>query len=288
MYSGVQRTTDDLPMANAEQWYSIMQDSYGNSVADGSLTQDQLPGYLQTGSGFDLNNYADTYWQDETLQTGTIQNYSLGISGGGQSSSYNMSTNYYKQEGVVINTGTERYNFLFKSSFEKGNLTVKPQIRYAHTVTDNNTMSMENMQRSFPLVSVHDDSKESGYGYMNEFGIRSGANAVGQSELIKSKSIRDQLQANLGLNYQITGNLFAAANAGYTKNFYTSRRHYPAYVLASDTRRESPYLREVRSGWNELNYDFTLNYMKTIGKHNVTAMAGIVGYKYDYSNIQAK
>lgn len=288
MYTGVQSATNDLPMANSAEWHSIMAEAYGNSVADGSLSADKLPGYLKPDSGFDLNNFADTDWQDETLQTGIIQNYSLGISGGGEASNYNFSTNYFNQEGVVMNTGTERYNFLFKSSFEKGNLTVRPQVMYAHTETDNNTMSMENMQKSLPLVSVFDESKDSGYGYINEYGIRSGANAVGQSELIQSKTIKDQLQANLGLNYQITGNLFAAANMGYTKNFYKSRRHFPAYVLASDTRKEDPYLREYRAEWTDLNYDVTLNYMKTIGKHNLTAMAGIVGYKYDYSNVQTE
>ncbi|WP_430813222.1 SusC/RagA family TonB-linked outer membrane protein [Carboxylicivirga sp. RSCT41] len=286
MYTGVQSATNDLPMANSAQWHSIMGDAYGNSVNDGSIAPDKIPAYLKPDSGFDLNNYADTDWQDETLQTGTIQNYSVGISGGGETSNYNLSTNYFKQEGVVINTGTERYNFLYKSSFEKGNLTVKPQVMYMHSVTDKNTMSMSNMQKAFPMVSVYDDSKESGYGYLNEYGIRSGANPVGQSELIDRQITKDQLQANLGLNYQITGNLFAAANFGYSKNFYKERKHSPAYVLASDTRREDPYLLEYRAEWMDINYDFTLNYMKTIDKHNFTAMAGIVGYKYDYSNVQ--
>ncbi|WP_185968902.1 TonB-dependent receptor [uncultured Carboxylicivirga sp.] len=285
MYTGVQSATNTLPMANASEWYATMDQAYSNSVKDGSLTEADKPAYLQPGSGFDLNNYADTDWQDETLQTGIIQNYSLGISGGGESSNYNFSTNYFNQEGVVVNTGTERYNFRFKSAFEKGNLKVMPNIMYTHTVTDNNTMSMSNMQKTSPLVSVYDDSKESGYGYINEYGIRSSANPMGQSELIDSQTTKDQLQANLGLNYQFTSNFFAMGNVGVTKTFYKDRRHSPAYVLASDTQREDPYLREYRADWMDLNYDFTLNYMKTFDKHSVTAMAGIVGYKYQYQNV---
>ncbi|MBR8535947.1 TonB-dependent receptor [Carboxylicivirga sediminis] len=285
MYTGVQSATNKLPMANAAEWHSIMDQAYTNSVNDGSLSNDQKPAYLQPGSGFDLNNYADTDWQDETIKTGVIQNYSLGISGGGESSNYNFSTNYFNQEGVVINTGTERYNFRFKSMFEKGNLKVMPNIMYTHTVTDNNTMWMANMQKSSPLVSVRDESKESGYGYLNEYGIRTGANPVGQSELINSETTKDQLQANLGLNYQFTKSFFAAGNLGYTKTFYKDRYYSPAYVLASDTQREDPYLKEYRADWSDLNYDFTLNYMTTVDKHSFSAMAGIVGYRYDYQNV---
>ncbi|NLR94332.1 SusC/RagA family TonB-linked outer membrane protein [Flammeovirga agarivorans] len=285
MYSGIQKATNQLPMANSEEWYSIMNQSYNNSIADGSLAESAKPAYLQAGSGFDLNNYANTDWQNETLQTGIIQNYSLGMSGGGESSNYNFSMNYFNQDGVVINTGTERYNFRYKSTFEKGNLKISPNIIYTHTVTDNNTMSMSNMQKALPLVAVNDPSKESGYGYINEYDIRSGANPVGQSEIINSQDTKDQLQANLGLNYQFSDHFFAMGNLGYTKNFFQNRYYAPAYVLASDTQRQDPYLSEYRSDWSDLNYDFTLNYMNTFGKHSVSAMAGIVGYKYDYQNI---
>lgn len=285
MYSGIQKATNTLPMANTEEWYAIMNQSYNNSVADGAMDASAKPAYLQSGSGFDLNSYANTDWQNETLQTGVIQNYSLGMTGGGEYSNYNFSMNYFNQDGVVANTGTERYNFRFKSTFEKGNLKVTPNIIYTHTTTDNNTMSMSNMQRSLPLVTVRDPEKESGYGYINEFDIRSGANPVGQSEIINSQDVKDQLQANLGLNYQFNEHFFAMGNVGYTKNFFQNRYHSPAYVLASDTQRQDPYLSEYRSTWTDLNYDFTLNYMNTFGKHSVSAMAGIVGYQYDYQDV---
>lgn len=285
MYSGIQKATNTLPMANSEEWYAIMNQSYNNSVADGSMNEAAKPAYLQPGSGFDLNNYADTDWQNETLQTGIIQNYSLGMTGGGEYSNYNFSMNYFNQDGVVINTGTERYNFRYKSTFEKGNLKVSPNIIYTHTTIDNNTMSMSNMQRALPMVTVRDPEKESGYGYINEYDIRSGANPVGQSEVINSQDTKDQLQANLGLNYQFSDHFFAMGNVGYTKNFFQSRYYTPAYVLASDTQRQDPYLSEYRADWSDLNYDFTLNYMNTFGKHSVSAMAGIVGYQYDYQNV---
>lgn len=288
MYAGLQQSTGKLPMANASEWYSIMKQAYDNSVADGTFREEDKPGYLQKNTQFKLSNYADTDWQDEVLQVGAIQNYSLGIRGGGASSNYNLSANYFQQEGVIRNSGTERFNFRFKSMFEKGRLKVMPNVMYTQTITNNSTVNIANMQKSNPLVSVYDESKESGYGYLNEYGIRSGANAVGQSEIINSKLTSDNLQANLGMNFKLNSDLFLAGNVGYNRVFYKQRGDHPAYVLASDTRRDDPYLSEYRADWTTLNYDLTINYMKTLGKSNFTAMAGIVGYQYDYQNIEAE
>ncbi|GAA4838164.1 TonB-dependent receptor [Algivirga pacifica] len=285
LYAGIQEAAAHFPMANAQEWYNILEQSYNNSIADGALTEANKPLYLQAGSGFDLSNYADTDWQQETLRQGRIQNYSVGISGGSENSNYNLSMNYFDQEGVVINTGSKRYNFRYKSSFEKGNLKVSPNIFYSHQTTAHNTIRMAYMLRSLPVVSVYDDSKESGYGYLNEFGIRSGANPVGQSDIIRNNSTRDQLQANLGLQYKLSDSFRLIGNAGYGKSFYKNRYFFPKYTLASDTRREDPYLSETRSEWSELNYDFTANYNTELGKHSIGAMAGIVGYRYDYRNL---
>ncbi|MEH0153515.1 TonB-dependent receptor [Limibacter armeniacum] len=285
MYAGVQKAASKMPMANAEEWYAVMKQSYDNSIADGSLTTAQLPLYLQQGSGFDLNNFANTDWQDATLQTGTIQNYAVGLSGGGEFANYNLSMNYFNQEGVVMNTGTERYNFRYKSTIEKGKLKVLPNIFYNHQETDNNTINMGNMLRSMSMVPIYDETKESGYGYINEFDIRSGANPVGQSNIIDSQSEKDQLQVNMGLHYQVFSDLTLIGNIGYAKSFYQSRYSFPQYTLASDTRRQDPYLQEYRSEWVDLNYDFTVNYSKEFDKHSVSAMAGIVGYKYDFQNV---
>ncbi len=287
-YGGIQQSTGKLPMANASQWHEIMDQAYSNSIADGALTDANLPGYLQTGSGFSLKDYADTDWQNETLRAGLVQNYSVGISGGGDASNYNFSANYFNQEGIVINTGTERYNFRFKSMFEKGRLKLMPNIMYARTSTKSNTMSISNMQKSLPVVSVYDENKESGYGYLNEHGIRSGANAVGQSDVRDDENERENIQANLGLNFQLNPHFFLAGNFGYTRVLYKQRYSYPAYVLASDTKREEPYLSEYRSDYTTLNYDFTLNYLKNIGKSSLSAMAGIVGYKYDWQSVGAE
>lgn len=63
-------------------------------------------------------------YQDEIFQTGIIQDYSLSYSGGNERSTQRFSAEYLKQEGIIINTGFERYSFRANSSVNLGRLTV--------------------------------------------------------------------------------------------------------------------------------------------------------------------
>ncbi|MHA4846722.1 SusC/RagA family TonB-linked outer membrane protein [Flavitalea antarctica] len=51
----------------------------------------------------------NTDWQDLLMQDAPIQNYNLSFSGGTPASLYNISGNYFNQEGVLVNTGFKRY-----------------------------------------------------------------------------------------------------------------------------------------------------------------------------------
>lgn len=59
---------------------------------------------------FDLNNLpnVETDWQDLIFRTAGIQSHTLTFSGGSEKSSYSASTNYFEQQGVIINSGLKR------------------------------------------------------------------------------------------------------------------------------------------------------------------------------------
>lgn len=51
-----------------------------------------------------------TDWQDEVFQTGSGQEYQLDYSGGNEKMKYFISGNYYGQDGVVMNSGYQRFS----------------------------------------------------------------------------------------------------------------------------------------------------------------------------------
>ena len=76
------------------------------------LNAAQFADYIQdTNPDFTPMDF-NTDWQDQIFQTGNIQNYQLGISGGSESVKYYLSGTYYDQKGVVLNSGFQRYSVI--------------------------------------------------------------------------------------------------------------------------------------------------------------------------------
>ncbi len=64
----------------------------------------ELPATAETNLGS-----ADTDWEKELTRTGYATNHNLSFSGGSPATQYRASLNYFKQEGVVISNGLERF-----------------------------------------------------------------------------------------------------------------------------------------------------------------------------------
>jgi len=65
-----------------------------------------------------------TNWEKAVLRTAPIQSYQLSLNGGTADSRYNLSGNYFDQEGIVINSWFKRGSLRF--NFDK---TISPKIR---------------------------------------------------------------------------------------------------------------------------------------------------------------
>ena len=58
-----------------------------------------------------VNRNTSTNWMDEISQTGFMQNYSVGVSGGkADDYKFNLGLNYISQEGTIKRTKYERFN----------------------------------------------------------------------------------------------------------------------------------------------------------------------------------
>ncbi len=49
-----------------------------------------------------MHHFSDTDWWDELDRAAMIQNHQIGLSGGTEKGQYNLSANYFKQDGTVI------------------------------------------------------------------------------------------------------------------------------------------------------------------------------------------
>lgn len=59
---------------------------------------------------YDVNNPANTNWQDEVLRTGFSHNHNVSINGGNEKTNYSVSINFMDRQGVVRGTSMDRLN----------------------------------------------------------------------------------------------------------------------------------------------------------------------------------
>ena len=64
---------------------------------------------LKTGS--DPDHYANTDWLDEILRNGNMHQHHLSVSGGNENTKYMTSVSYSNQEGIMKETGVEKFAF---------------------------------------------------------------------------------------------------------------------------------------------------------------------------------
>jgi TonB-linked SusC/RagA family outer membrane protein len=75
--------------------------------------------YIQnTIAGTDPDAYPDNEWVDAMFSPAPMQNHSLNISGGNADARYALSLNYMKEEGMMSNTGTDRYGVRLNTDFQ--------------------------------------------------------------------------------------------------------------------------------------------------------------------------
>ena len=101
---GVSRIAKKLELFNASEWARLQKDYFGNK---GGYTDAQI---AALGQGTD--------WQDAVLRDAVQQTHELSINGGTQKNRYAFSANYTDQEGIILNSGFQRYNFHVNTEWE--------------------------------------------------------------------------------------------------------------------------------------------------------------------------
>ena len=111
-YYGVQ-THGDLPkMANSAEYVQLYNEAVANDNVDISnpiLKRTPIPDSLVT---------SNTDWLGAIFQTAPIQNHVISVSGGSAKTTYMVSANYFKQDGIIINSWYERFSLRTKLNIE--------------------------------------------------------------------------------------------------------------------------------------------------------------------------
>lgn len=273
-YTGIQNITSGTPLMDTNQQLFA-------AYTSKAMLSSQLPTFFITGP--DLLDYNSNYVKDVQNNNALIKNYGLGISGGTQDLTLNFNTNYYDQEGILINSGFDRLSNRLSAQFNKGKFKAFASFGLS---TENKTQEPWSLyeyaigQRPWqiPLSGVVANGSSAQYDVDN---------AIYFGYLARELQNVDERKVNtsniaLSLEYEIAKDLKVKVNLG--KNTYDYRRSFfrPQVLVYN---RDKTFNATASRADAILTEDYTfsarntiegiLDYKKSFGKHtfNITAVS---------------
>ena len=271
---GFQQFSDRMDVLNAEEWASVSNLAHDNA------------GLARLQVAEDYQQLNDVDWQDEIYRTAPMQNYNLNIHGGSEQYRYSLSGDYLGQDGIVKETGYEKYNLRLKSDFTKGRLKIGETIIFSDERWRNMAGGwggqgggpVASAAKMIPVFSVYDENAVGGYG--GAYGpVLNVANPVAQLMLDRPEVYAKNLIINAFAEFRIIDGLNYRYNAGYTNVQGRNFNFTAPYEVGSLFVNRLANLSENRNERNVLLQEHTLNFNRNIGKGSLDVLAG-----YTYQN----
>jgi TonB-linked SusC/RagA family outer membrane protein len=280
-YFGRQYLRKKLDVLNASQFAQ----QYNDVLAGGGLA----PAFPDVNNPVNINpNYPNdrgpynTDWQDELYRPANLQNYQLNVSGGTDKTRYYVGGGYFKQDGISLNSGFDRYNFKINlDQTISQRLRVGLNLNLSRTHTNGSTRSESGIGNSgtvlgalvqIPTIPVRFANGSYGTNPFQNFD-----NPIGNILESTNQAVVYQSVGNVYAEFDILKNLKLRSSLGIdfrsqNENQFTSR-NYPGTGTSDPTTRGSARAASnFQVIWLNEN---TLTWNPTIGdKHHLTVLAG--------------
>lgn len=252
------------------------------------LNTDQFRDYIAEARPSIEPGTGNTDWQDEILQTGGIQNYQLSLSGGSDVVNYYLSGTYFDQNGIVINSGYNRFSLtsnmevMASEKFRTGiNL-------FAQRNTTNGVRTQEGSGGLTPGVIASAFKFEPDQPVYNPDGTFTIArlhdpidNPYAIASQLQDESVYDRFQGNLYAEYDILKDLKFRTTLGVTTNNGRRGRYSPSTLQEGKNTGGGDASVDGYKNTLLLNENY-LTYSKTFADiHDLSVMAG---YSYQSSS----
>ena len=257
-YYGVQDVVKKIDVMDAQQYADLVNEAYTNDGLAPMYDADELAEIQSLGPGTD--------WQEEVFRTAPTQNYNLAFSGGDEKTTYRLSANYFNQEGVIINSGFERYSARINldrkltNNFSAGtHLNVSKSIANVVQTDAGGTGGVVTGAMKFnPIQPVYDDEESGRYTQINTPGIIM-PNPVGTAKEQVRENESFRVLGDIYAQWEFVPNLTAKVSLGIDMFNNKFERFTPTTIFQSNGIANA-YIGESKTN-NWLNEN-TLNYTR--------------------------
>ncbi|MEN0047578.1 MAG: TonB-dependent receptor [Bacteroidota bacterium] len=263
-YYGVASPWKKLDLLNAAQYTELVRD-----IA--AIDDTPLPPKFSTNEV----NQDVTDWQDVVFRDGQLTEHHLGLSGGAENITYNISAAYNYQEGVVIDRNFERGNLRFniQEKFFNGRFRLGQNVLLKYEKRENNAADFINALRMPPYAPTLDPNNLGGFSRVTTTDDLN--DAFNPLPEVKLSEVNNQ---NFGLNGQFFAELDViegltlrsqlAVRGGFSDNYNFRDEFANGQLIFAQQLQQS-------NGWGYgIVFENTANFTKTFGVNNLTVLVG--------------
>ncbi len=279
-YYGIQTVSKLYDMMDATQFATYLDSvtAQNNRLTNGTTALPYTATQIQgLGKG--------TNWEKAVLRTAPIQSYQLSLNGGTSDSRYNLSGNYFDQQGIVLNSWFKRGSLRF--NFDK---TISPKVRmglasqFAFSSQNQALVNtnggaaggtMYDALRFNPALPIKDST--GAYTYTNGPApyVDLAGNPVAYALNTVNKTNNFRALTDAFLEYEIIRGLRFKALAGEDIEYTTLDFYTPSYLyLSTQNTSTGNAVKSANTSYSWVNEN-TLTYDKELNSNNViNAVAG--------------
>lgn len=274
--TSVQKFQKAFSLLNGAQLAQLGKEAYENANMP-------VPKYFENPESV----VTQTNWLDEIFRTAITQNYQVSYSGGAQKVSYNLSLGYFNQEGLIIDTGFDRYTFRGQIAADVNKyIKVGSNLGYSMVETTGygnaaTALSLTSMAMDMnPALGVYDESGN--YIYRNNLASSNGVyggNPVATAKKADMKNRQNRFTGNIFMDVKLLNNkLTFKTQLGVDDIYSLDRMFLPNDIAVSaDGPGKGNVATYTTKSWT---WDNTLTYEdRWLEKHSLTAMIGQTAQK---------
>ncbi len=246
----------------------------------------------------------DTDWAKEFFRTGTQLTHNFSASGGTDKTQFFISTQYFKQLGILPRTDIQRYtvrtNFDFKTS-QRGKLSFSLNAGYStRNFLDvegganlNNPVTQAYITNPYEPVYLLDDNNEpildaKGNKIYNEQMV-SGVNVLLQTKQNDNKRDDIRLLGNLRYEHEIVKNLKFVGQLGMDMKYFEGWRYFAKESFLGRQYQPDGLTQRYMDAYRQFNPFTLLSYSKTLKEIHtfdfLLGFEGLLARRYSFSAI---
>jgi TonB-linked SusC/RagA family outer membrane protein len=254
---------------------------------------------IQSKLGNDFSEFAslpEVDWQDQVFRTSKVNSHNIGVNGGNENANFFVGVGFMDQQGIELTQGFKRYSLKANSDIKIGN-RIKIGESMLVSSTERNIQSEDAVfaaaaaAANQPFFQVYDPAGPEGYN--PETAESRGSQGSSQNYVMRTdpdftytKVLARKLLANVYAELEIVKGLKYRISEGADYNvgdgsYYTGPIGYDGSPAPSLLVQERPI--ELTTNFNQ-----TLTYIKSFGKHSLTILAGHeeTNFRYDKVRLQ--